>query len=639
MLSKRTPYSSNRMLRRSSRFHPRCEAMEVRMLLSYANGNGPVVTSINETPGSNQLVVTFDGPLDPGPAQDVANYQVTKALANPELVTSSGASVKILKADYSDGAAAQVTLTLKSSLKQGVFYRVFIIGTPATMSTNPASNPLTTEDGSILFNGDNDNTAGGDFYGLFALGKKIRFVDSYGAHVSLRVSGGGVINVWRELDGDIDQLSVIGQSAPSSTLSGSVVGGQSQNVYIGSQAIPVATPLTLNGAADALPQSFVVLTKIPENSPPAPTATSPQPVVATSANLPYSLSISPLNTAATQALPGLQSAVSATLAPTKAYPDGLWLIFGGRTNGLHEFTTSAVANFPPDFQNEKIYVINPATWQTWSVPWTATDVPQAVYNSLSSGEQEFYQQGNTLYTVGGYSVPDTINFTGNTTTGSDVIPVSSTEGLAIGQYLTGSTIPNKTGSTVPGGTPIAITTMITAIGSNTITISTYDLSKIGTATGVALTASTDNYITYDTLTSILKTATGVRARRGIFPVAQLVSFLTKSETTSIFRARRQGAGLIRNPRRRNSRSVGTHLLVFLLGVRPEWRQDSRYHCLPWTCGELDLISILCVDIISHLPRSVSWLLSLGSSAGDRASVGASQRVVRIGPVDLRLASG
>ena len=73
-------------------------------------------------------------------------------------------------------------------------------------------------------------------------------------------------------------------------------------------------------------------------------------------------------------------------------------------------------------------------------------MPQAVYNSLSSGEQEFYQQGNTLYTVGGYSVPDTINFTGNTTAGSDVIPVSSTEGLAIGQYVTGSTIPNKSGT-------------------------------------------------------------------------------------------------------------------------------------------------------------------------------------------------
>ena len=483
------------------------------MLLSYSDGNGAVVTAINETPGSNQLVITFDGPLETtqavNPAVDVANYQVTKALANPELVTSSGANVKVRSATYSDATASQVTLTLKSPLKQGVFYRIWINGTPASMSTNPNSNPLIDGQGNLI-DGDNDNTAGGDFYGLFALGKKLNFVDSYGARVTLKATGGGVINVWRELDGDIDQLSVIGTKAASSTLTGSAVGGQSKNVYIGSQAIPVSAPLTLNGAANALPQSFVVLTQMPNNSPPAPTATSPVPVVATSANLPYTVSISPVNTAATQALPGLQSAVSATLAPTKAYPDGLWLIFGGRTNGLHEFTTSDVANFPPDFQNEKIYVINPATWQTWSVPWTATDVPQSVYNSLSSGEQEFYQQGNTLYTVGGYSVPDTINFTGNTTAGSAVIPVSSTEGLAIGQFLTASTIPIKTQTpNSPGGPnappPVAITTTITAIGTNTITISMSDntyLEDIGTATGVALTASSNNFTTYDTLTSI-----------------------------------------------------------------------------------------------------------------------------------------
>lgn len=477
--------------------------MEGRMLLSTASGNGPVVTAINEMPGGNQLVIKFDGPLASARATDVANYQVTKALANPKLVTSSGASIKVRSANYIDVGASesQITLTLKNSLKAGVFYRIVINGTPAAMSTNPASRPL-TDPGGVLFDGDNDNTAAGDFYGLFAMGKKIDFVDSYGARVALRATGGGILNVWRELDGDIDQLSVVGPNAAVSTLTGSAVGGQKHTVFIGAQSIPSPTPLTLNGATNALPQSFTVLTKTPENSPPSPTAKSPQPVVATSANLPYTVSITPLNTAATRGLPGLQSAVSATVAPTKAYPIGLWLIFGGRTNGLHEFTTSAVSNFPPDFQNERIYVVNPATWQTWSVPWSATDVPQATYNSLSSAAQEFYQRGNTLYTVGGYSVPDTIHFTGNTTAGSKVIPVSSTEGLAIGQFVTGSTIPNKTPGTPSGGTPSAITTTITAIGTNTITISTSDNSDIGTGTGVALTASTDKFTTYDTLTSI-----------------------------------------------------------------------------------------------------------------------------------------
>ena len=212
-------------------------------------------------------------------------------------------------------------------------------------------------------------------------------------------------------------------------------------MYIGSVTIPVASPLTLNGATNALPQIVRRAHHAATASSLRPTAVSPTPVVATSSNLPYTLTVSPVNTAATPALPGIQAAVYATSAPTKAYPDGLWLIFGGRTNGLHNFTTSGVTNFPPDFQNEDIIVINPANWQTWSVPWSQTDVPVSTYNSLSSAAQDFYQKGNTLYTVGGYSVPDTINFTGNTTNGSTTVAVSSTDGLAIGQYVTGAADP------------------------------------------------------------------------------------------------------------------------------------------------------------------------------------------------------
>ena len=87
-------------------------------------------------------------------------------------MTKSGAAVRIISASYSDTSASQVTLTLKNSLKPGVFYRVFINGTPASMSVNPASNPLTDINGN-LFDGDNDDTPGGDFYGLFAAGTKV----------------------------------------------------------------------------------------------------------------------------------------------------------------------------------------------------------------------------------------------------------------------------------------------------------------------------------------------------------------------------------------------------------------------------------------------------------------------------------
>ena len=56
---------------RRSSFRPSSETMEPRLLLSFADGNGPVVTSLIETLGQGgaSLVVSFDGPLNPGLAQ------------------------------------------------------------------------------------------------------------------------------------------------------------------------------------------------------------------------------------------------------------------------------------------------------------------------------------------------------------------------------------------------------------------------------------------------------------------------------------------------------------------------------------------------------------------------------------------
>ena len=227
--------------------------------------------------------------------------------------------------------------------------------------------------------------------------------------------------------------------------------------------------------------------------PPAPSAKSPRPAKATAHNVPYTLKVVPISTSTTPDLPGIQSADFAQSPPTAAYPDGLWLVFGGRTNGLHSFSPSGVTNFPPDFQTEDIYVIDPANWRVWSMPWSQSGVPASVYNSLASANQEFIQEGDTLYTVGGYSVPDTINFAGETTAGSTTITVANPAGLAVGQAVTGPGIPlvdqnNK---------PLDVT--ITDISGGTVTLSQ---AATATASDVALTASTDNFTTYDTLTAL-----------------------------------------------------------------------------------------------------------------------------------------
>ena len=290
-------------------------------------------------------------------------------------------------------------------------------------------------------------------------------------------------------------MSVVGAASATSKLTGSFRPAKVSNgkVYVGAVTFPVPTPVVLNGTIDQLPAAFVTVTQQLTPPPPPPSAASPDPVVATSQNLPYTVNIVPVTANHAVALPGIQSADFAQSPPTAAYPDGLWLVFGGRTNGLHNFTTSSVTNFPPDFQNQDIFVINPVNWQTWSVPWSQSGVPLAMSNSLSSADQEFYQRGDTLYTVGGYSVPDTVDVTGNTTANSTTVTVVDATGLAIGQYVSGPGIPLFD----QNSNPLQVT--ITAIQGNTITLSQ---PATATASGVALTASTENFITYDTLSAL-----------------------------------------------------------------------------------------------------------------------------------------
>jgi hypothetical protein len=486
--------------RRSStqRLRPIVEGLEQRLVLTYANGNGPVVTALTALPNTNQLVISFDGRLTAGPAADIANYQVAKSTSDPELITQTGTLDPVISAVYSDSSGSQVgsqvTLTLQDGLASGTFYRIWINGTPNSMSVNPSSNPLTGMNG-VLFDGDNDDTPSGDFYGLLAAGTSSHFVDSNGDKITLAVKGGGALDVWRELDGDIDQLSVVGPAAASSTLTGSVRSAKVSRhvVYIGSVTIPVPMPLVLNGATDKLRHSFVVLTHPLNPPPPEPSAISPRPAKATARNVPYTLKVVPISTSATPNLPGLQSADFAQSPPTAAHPNGLWLVFGGRTNGLHSFTPSGVTNFPPDLQNEDIYVIDPANWRVWSMPWSQSGVPASAYNSLTSADQEFYQEGDTLYTVGGYSVPDTIKFAGKTTAGSTTITVANPAGLAVGQAVTGPGIPLVDQK----GHPLNVT--ITDVSGSTVTLSQ---AATATASDVALTASTDNFTTFDTLTAL-----------------------------------------------------------------------------------------------------------------------------------------
>ena len=187
--------------------------------------------------------------------------------------------------------------------------------------------------------------------------------------------------------GVIQQITVTGGSLGSTTLSGSTI-------FAGTDTVVVVPAIAGQGITftNALLPSFQLT--------PAPLPVSPTPVVATTSNLPYTLQIEQVSSD----LPDVQSPVVATDNVAGSPFDGDWLVFGGRDNGLHTFTGND--DFPPDDQNENIYVINPATGETVTLAWSATDVSALTAEPLYSSNQQFFQQGDTLYTVGGYGDPD-----------------------------------------------------------------------------------------------------------------------------------------------------------------------------------------------------------------------------------------
>ncbi len=96
-------------------------------------------------------------------------------------------------------------------------------------------------------------------------------------------------------------------------------------------------------------------------------------------------------------VPTLQSFAAAS------YGD-LWVVLAGRSNGLHGFTQSGTANFPPAFQNSDVWVIDPTTKQTWSKSLSdvSSGLSASVVNGLSATATQSFRDGNTLFVSGGY---------------------------------------------------------------------------------------------------------------------------------------------------------------------------------------------------------------------------------------------
>ena len=90
-------------------------------------------------------------------------------------------------------------------------------------------------------------------------------------------------------------------------------------------------------------------------------------------------------------LPGLQSFAW-------AQHQGRWLLIGGRKDGLHR--RQPFATFQPEGANDQLFVVDPVAGKVWSADLKGLAAPIA--EQLYSTNIQFYQDGNTLYLVGGY---------------------------------------------------------------------------------------------------------------------------------------------------------------------------------------------------------------------------------------------
>lgn len=81
-----------------------------------------------------------------------------------------------------------------------------------------------------------------------------------------------------------------------------------------------------------------------------------------------------------------------------------WIFIGGRKNGLHGFQPPFA--FPASSVNDKIYVVDPVTDQSWSV--STSTLPKNISEPVASSNMQFYLSDTTLYMIGGYGWKDSI---------------------------------------------------------------------------------------------------------------------------------------------------------------------------------------------------------------------------------------
>ena len=130
-------------------------------------------------------------------------------------------------------------------------------------------------------------------------------------------------------------------------------------------------------------------------------------------SFPFDVVLTPINVTG---LPGLHSYAF-------AQHNGKWLFIGGRKDGIH--ARQPFNAFPEVQNNTDIYVVDAVNNQLWSA--SVNSLPVGLKEQLQSTNMNFYQDGDTLYIIGGYAFSTSANdhITHNKLTAIDVVGLMS----------------------------------------------------------------------------------------------------------------------------------------------------------------------------------------------------------------------
>ncbi|MHB1555948.1 MAG: beta strand repeat-containing protein [Isosphaeraceae bacterium] len=198
--------------------------------------------------GIASVTLTFNKPLNPSQAQDLANFGYYAYWANPRGQFLGGGRTTALAAAAYDPGSLSVTLTPQGALRLNHLYRIAVNETARAVLSNGLSDAL----GGPLVG--SYGTASSPYVLTFGAGRRVSYTDSRGHVATLHARHGGLITMFQAIDGVIEQVALIGGAPGRSRIIGSVSRGQGGHgrtalaAFSGTVGVPIhvgATPLVV----------------------------------------------------------------------------------------------------------------------------------------------------------------------------------------------------------------------------------------------------------------------------------------------------------------------------------------------------------------------------------------------------------